>query len=209
MYKILYILYFIFLLPQVAHPDNETEQYEEGMEYRLVTPDQQTNKEETEVIEFFWYKCPYCFYFESYLNPWLARKPSNIKFIRIPAIKREEWRIHAQAYYVAESLGILEKIHTPIFNTIHEERRELNSEEALSGFFAEHGISKEKFKEVFHSSLIQSKLEYSKKLTKHYQISGVPTLLVNRKYLTDGSMAGGTSEIMNVVDYLISSNPSK
>ena len=208
MYRISTIFSVFFLLTQAllpqAHSSEGNGDYMEGVEYRSVTPHQQLESKQIEVIEFFWYKCPYCFYFEPPLNKWLLNKPSNVNFIRIPAIKRPDWKLHAQVYYTAELLGVLKKIHTPLFNAIHEDRRELKTEKSIEDFFSEHGISKNDFREAFNSQHVKQKTEYAEELSRYYQLGGVPTLLVNRKYLTDGSMAEGLKEILDVVDHLIS-----
>ena len=36
-----------------------------------------------------------------------------------------------------------------------------------------------------------------------YGITGVPTMIVNGKYRIDGQSAGGTNEMLQVVDYLV------
>jgi predicted DsbA family dithiol-disulfide isomerase len=48
------------------------------------------NPARVEVIDFFWYGCPYCNLFEPQLQDWLANKPDNVDFIRIPAVIRFE-----------------------------------------------------------------------------------------------------------------------
>ncbi len=40
-------------------------------------------------------------------------------------------------------------------------------------------------------------------LTRRYGISGVPSMVVNGKYVTDGPMGNGHEGMLKIVDYLI------
>jgi len=92
--------------------------------YEMVTPAQPTtSKDKVEVVELFWYGCPHCYKFEPYVERWLKRKPKNVKFVRMPGVFRASWEIHARAYYTAEILGVVDKVHKPMFEAIHEQKR--------------------------------------------------------------------------------------
>ena len=39
--------------------------------------------------------------------------------------------------------------------------------------------------------------------TRAYEVTGVPTMVVNGKYRIDGKMAGGNKEMLEVVDFLV------
>ena len=49
----------------------------------------------------------------------------------------------------------------------------------------------------------------AKNLTKRYGIDGVPSMIVNGKYRTSGSLAGGHKGMLQVVDYLIKKEAKK
>ncbi len=119
--------------------------FQEGINYVPVSPAQPTSvgPGQIEVIEFFWYGCPHCFGVEPYLEAWLKNKPANVVFKRIPAAwpGGEHMDIDAKAFYTAQSLGIGEKIHEPLFNAIHLQNQ-LNltsNQDALQKFFARCG----------------------------------------------------------------------
>ena len=46
-------------------------------------------------------------------------------------------------------------------------------------------------------------------LSKRYKLDGVPTIIVNGKYRTDGPMAGGREGIIKVLDFLIKKESNK
>lgn len=178
--------------------------YKEKIHYELVTPPQPTTtKDKVEVVEMFWYGCPHCNALEPYVERWLKRKPANVEFIRIPAVFRPSWELHARAFYTAEVLGVLDKTHSAMFDAIHNQKRRMGSEQELMEFFAQHGVSNEEFKRVFHSFAVEAKVRRAKDLSQRYGINGVPSIIVNGKYRTGAQLAGGNANIFKVVNFLV------
>lgn len=48
-----------------------------------------------EVVELFWYGCPHCYAFEPTINPWVEKLPSDVNFVRIPAMFGGPWTLTA------------------------------------------------------------------------------------------------------------------
>ena len=93
----------------------------EGFEYKLVQPPVPTETgDKIEVVELFWYGCPHCYYFEPQVKQWLKTMPDNVEFRRVPAVFNDVWAVHARAYYTAETLGVADKMHDPMFVAYHE-----------------------------------------------------------------------------------------
>lgn len=179
---------------------------DEGIEYKLVTPPVRTaDKDKVEVVELFWYGCPHCYSFEPKLNKWKKSLPANVVFKRVPAIfpNREIWETHARAYYTAELLGVLDKIHRPLFDAIHKNKQQVHSQEALANFFSQYGVDKQTFKDTFSSFGVQMKVNIAKDLTRRYQIDGVPTMIINGRYRTHASLTNGQDGMFKVIDFLI------
>lgn len=158
-----------------------------------------------QVIDFFWYGCPYCNLFEPQLESWLASKPEAVDFIRIPAVIRPSWSNLARAFYTAEALGILEPLHARIFAAIHKERKDLDDINALAAIFAEQGIERTRFEKAFYSDEVSRKVEEAAVLTRRYGIDSVPAIVVNGEYRTNPLLAGGASRILSAVNELIAS----
>jgi len=185
--------------------------YDEGIEYKKLRAPVATQVEagKIEVVELFWYGCPHCFRLEPDINKWLKNKPKNVEFIRIPAIFNKTWELHAKAYYTADFLGILEKFHKPFFDAMHIKKQRLNNASAVKAFFIEQGVSEKDFDSTFNSFAVDAKVRRAKELSKRYGISGVPALVVNGKYLTDGPMAGGRQGMIKVLNHLIKMESDK
>jgi len=198
-------LFLLFLIPTLATAAEETE-YNEGIDYQLLAhPQPVANDGTVEVVELFWYGCPHCYHLEPTLKNWLKKKPAKVNFIRIPAIfNNPNWQLHATAFYTAEVLGIGEKLHTPLFDAIHQKNRPLNTRQQLMEFFAEYGVSNDVFNNTFDSFTVQTKVQRAADLTRKYEITGVPSIIVNGKYRTDGPMATSYENLMKIVDHLVS-----
>lgn len=178
--------------------------YKEKIHYERVVPVQPTSTEgKIEVVEMFWYGCPHCNNLEPYVERWLKKMPKKAEFVRMPAIFRPSWEIHARAYYTAEILGALDKTHRAMFAAIHGQKRKLGTEKEIMDFFAERGVSNKDFKRVFKSFAVEAKVRRAKDMSRRYGIKGVPSLIVNGKYRTGSTLAGNNANIFKVVNHLI------
>ena len=178
--------------------------FSENIHYENVIPAQPTTTgKKVEVVEMFWYGCPHCNSLEPYVNRWLKKKPANAEFVRIPAIFQPGWEPLARAYYTAEILGVLEKTHSAMFETIHEKKQRINSDEDIKKFFLQHGDSEKDFSRVFRSFAVEAKIRRAKDMTNRYGIRGVPALIVNGKYRTGAQQAGGNAKVFKVVNFLV------
>lgn len=187
---------------------------DEGIEYKRVSPAQPTiTKDKIEVVELFWYGCPHCYHFEPQLNKWLKNKPDNVVFLRIPAVFNPTWALHARAFYAATSLGLFEdgkhEFHDAFFEEIHEKKKRLKNKKELQKFFARFGVSAEDFNNTFDSFAVNTKVNRATTLSKRYKLDGVPTIIVNGKYRTDGPLAGGRKGMIKVLDFLIKKESNK
>ena len=156
-----------------------------------------------EVVELFWYGCPHCYSFESYVNPWLETKPDNVEFVRIPAVFSKQWAFHAQAFYTAEELGVLDKIHPALFHAIHDKRRRMSKVDEIAELFAnEANIDEATFLKTFNGFSVDSKVRRAAKLTRDYGLTGVPCLVVDGASRITGKQAGGYDKMLKIVDQL-------
>ena len=176
----------------------------EGVHYKQITPAQPTSAPagKVEVLEFFWYGCPHCFRFESHISKWLGEKSDNVVFTRIPAAISPKWELHARVYYAAEALGILEKIHNPLFEAIHVKRKRLNKKEDILDFIKGLGVDSKKFDQTMRSFAVSSKMQRAKKLGEAFNLDGVPSIVINGKYFTSGSLAGSYEGMIQLINVL-------
>jgi len=137
------------------------------------------------------------------MEQWLANKPDDVEFVRMPAIVGPPWELLAKAFYTAEFLGVMDTMHLALFDYLHKDKKKIINEAELQAFFVEQGVSKEDFRNTYTSFAVAMKVNNAKLMTQRYGITGVPTIIVNGKYNTSGSLAGSNENIIKVMDYLV------
>ncbi|USA52701.1 thiol:disulfide interchange protein DsbA/DsbL [Acinetobacter sp. C32I] len=172
-----------------------------GKDYTVIANPGKTSAPagQLEVREFFWYGCPHCFKLEPHMQTWLKQIPKDVYFLRTPAAMNKVWEQGARGYYVSEALGVRKKTHIPLFHAIHEGGQQIFDQASQAKFFARYGVPEQKFNSMFNSFPITAKIAESNKLAQQYQLTGVPAVVVNGKYVVQGEDA----KVTQVVDYLL------
>lgn len=180
------------------------EQFVPGKHYLEVSPKQSTkDAKQVEVLEFFAYSCSHCSAFEPALEAWLKKLPRDILFRRIPVAFREDLVIHQQLYFALEVLGLVEQSHGKVFHHIHAERQRLASPAEIAAFATKNGIDGKRLVETMSSFGVAGKVKQATALAAGYKIEGTPSLGVDGKWLTSGSLAGSNARSLAVVDHLV------
>jgi len=181
-----------------------------GVEYARLSPTQPTSSppDKVEVAEVFWYGCPHCFNFDSYIERWRPTIAEYVTFVRVPAVWNPLLQFHARAFYTAEALGKGEEMHSEFFREIHERGNALDTEDKLVAFFGRFGVDAETFKSTFDSFAVHTKLQRADELSRRYRIGSVPTMIVNGKYTTDGGKAGSYEALLELVNELTAAEHS-
>ena len=171
-----------------------------GKDYTVVqNPGKSAVAGKIEVREFFWYGCPHCFKLEPYMQTWLKQIPKDVYFVRTPAAMNPLWEQGARAYYVSEALGVRKRTHLPLFHAIHAGNQPILQKDAFAKFYTQYGIPEAKFNSSYNSFPITAKVAESNKLAAQYQLSGVPAVVVNGKYVVQGE----DGKVTQVVNFLI------
>ena len=151
-----------------------------------------------EVREFFWYGCPHCFKLEPHMQAWLRKIPKDVNFVRTPASMNPLWEQGARAYFVSEALGVRKRTHLPLFHA-NGTGQQILQKDQFAKFFVKYGIPEAKFNSTYNSFAITAKVAQANKLAQQYQLSGVPAVVVNGKYVVQGE----DQKVVQVVEYLI------
>ncbi len=177
--------------------------YEEGKQYqRLANPQPVAQADQVQVEAFFWYGCPHCRQLEPVLAAWSETLPEDVKFASVPALFGGLWNTHGQMFYALEQMGQEHQVRPAIFEAVAQ-RKLLKTEEEMVEFLSPMGIDGDAFKEAFNSFEVRVAMQNAHKRARAYGIQHVPLVVVNGKYLTDVSMAGGKAELTQVLEYLI------
>lgn len=170
---------------------------------RLNPPRAVATGDRIEVIEFFYYGCPICYELQPHLSRWLIQAPDYVAIRRVPVLSTEGWEPFARLYYTLEALGQIARLHWPVYDNFHFDGVQLNDEKVMLDWVAKNGIDRERFAATYRSPQIQARIEETRDMMKTYDVRGVPTIVVDGKYVSSARMAGGTRQLMQVVDRLV------
>lgn len=173
--------------------------YENGKDYFTLENAEKIDTNRVIVREFFWYGCPHCYHLDPHAQKWKKTKAKDVVFFHTPAALNPTWEQNARGYYAAQSLGVADKAHAPLFNAIQEKNQQLFDQNSLANFYAQYGADKKKFNDLYHSFAVGTKVGRSKAAAVRYQLTGVPAVVVQGKYVVKGSDA----KVFKVVDFLI------
>lgn len=173
-----------------------------GTEFRLINPPQPVDiAGKIEVLEFFWYACPHCASLEPSIRNWARQLPADVVFRRAHVPFNE--LKHQQLFYTLEAMGKSDQADDKVFAAIHVDRNRMDSLDKIVSVIEKAGIDRKAFTDTWESFSVQTRMRKATSMAASYKIESVPSIIVNGKYLTSPSMAGGNTGVLQVVDYLV------
>ena len=184
-------------------------QWRAGVNYTVVAYPQPPKVAEgkVEVNEVFWYGCSHCFALDPVLESWKKSKPAFIEFVRVPVVWGPTHRQHARLFYTLQKLGRGD-LHAKVFDTIHMQGRHLVADTDAAAralhleFLKENGVTEQQFNEAYDSPEVARNVELAERFTQNFEVSSVPTMIVQGAYSTSVSQAGGEKQLMALLNDL-------
>jgi thiol:disulfide interchange protein DsbA len=105
-------------------------------------------------------------------------------------------------------LGKLDQLHSEVFKEIHVNNDPLitsdpndsaGAERVQGAFLKKLGIPDDAFKNTYHSFAVETDLQRADQLGLRYRIDGVPTFVINGKYVADVRTAGTPERLIALV----------
>jgi thiol:disulfide interchange protein DsbA len=155
------------------------------------------------IIEFFSFWCPHCYNFEPTVRLWEQQKPDSVKLLKVPVVfGREDWRLAAKSYYIAQEMNMASEFSALMFKTIHVDKNYPQNEADIGEIFAKLGVSNKKFLEAAKSFNVDSNLRKAEYLAKKYKVSAVPYFLINYKYEAGEASYASQDTLFRLWNYL-------
>ena len=176
----------------------------EGKNYvRLSNPQPVETGNKIEVVEFFSYGCPHCAALEPYLDKWLDNLPPDAAFRRVPVMFHPDWAQLAKVYYTLDAMGEAGKLSPEVFKAIHQQNVNLSDKNKFFDWAASKGLDRKKVEEVFSSFAIDGKVKRALQLAQEYHIEGVPTVIVDGKFMTSSDRVGTHANLPPAITELV------
>ena len=176
----------------------------EGKNYiRLANPQPVETGNKIEVVEFFSYGCPHCAALEPYLDKWLETLPPDVAFRRVPVMFHSDWVQLAKVYYTLDAMGQAAKLSPEVFKAIHQQSVNLSDKNKFFEWAASKGLDKKKVEEVFSSFGVDGKVKRAMQLAQEYRVEGVPTVIVDGKFMTSSDRVGTHASLPPAINELV------
>lgn len=185
-------------------------QFSEGKQYiKLDKP----AAGEPQVLEFFSFYCSHCYQFEQTFHI-----SDSVKKSLPEGVKMTKYHVSflgpmgkqiTQAWAVAVSLGVEDKITSPMFEGVQKTQTIRTPNDIRDLFIKNAGITGEEYDAALNSFVVKSLVVQQEKAAEDLQLRGVPAMFVNGKYMVknDGldteSIENYVAEFSNVVKYLL------
>jgi len=191
------------MLPFTACVSAE-DSFVEGTHYDVIAPTVRSrSSDKIEVVEFFAYSCGHCYNFEPLIEQWKKTLPEGVVLMPSPAVWSPPMEPHAKAFYAAEALEVLDRLHPALFAAMHVDRKRLSSEGEIREIFVANGVAGEDFDKAYNSFGVGSQVRQAVARAKGAKITGTPEMMVAGKYRISTRKAGSQANMLKIADYLV------
>ena len=174
------------------------------VDYRVLSRTQPVPRgNRIEVIEFFFYPCPYCNELAPEVERWQKTLPPDVVFRRSPVVRHDSWVPLAKIYFALETLGEVARLHLAVYQSFHTDHLQINREPVIETWAAKNSLDGAKFMASYRSAEVQLKVDLARKMTLDYEVQAMPSFVVDGRYITSTSMTSNVPQVLSVVDALI------
>lgn len=196
--KKLFALFATILVSLSAHAAT----FEEGVDYNVLDI---PHSEQPVVNEFFSFYCPHCFRFDEIMQQLETHIAGKAEFTKshVSFMGGDMGLNMSKAYATMVSLEIEDKMIPVMFNQIQVKREAPRDVEVLKQIFVAHGVSAKDFDGTFNSFAVDS---MARKYDKDFQdsgLTGVPSVVVNNKYVATPKNLKTIDDYFELIDYLL------
>ncbi len=151
----------------------------QGEHYEVISSQPSAEKK---LSEYFNYGCGGCYKAESFVKSLKKELPQGTVFEPVPFENHAGWKIYVEAFYIAEMLGAVDKMHDRIFHRVHVERKPITDKSQLKDFFASIGIDVSEFDKVASSFQLNTKIRMARQNAIKARVFSTPTYIINDHY---------------------------
>ncbi|MCL1077755.1 thiol:disulfide interchange protein DsbA/DsbL [Parashewanella spongiae] len=191
------IIIILSLLPAMSHAT----EFKQGVHYQAIdNPSVTSTPTFTEYFSFF---CAQCYRFSKTFAPVVRKKlPTNIKFRQVHVDGSQVTNELSKAYVLAERLHKDIEVETVLFDAIHQHKdRPKNIEDVLK-LVTQSSLNDKSYAQV-NSFTVNSAVAANRAEVKHFNITVIPTLIVNGKYQINYSSLKSEQQLIELVTYLV------
>ncbi|WED24577.1 thiol:disulfide interchange protein DsbA/DsbL [Vibrio sp. JC009] len=177
-------------------------QFTEGKHYKVL--DLEASKQPL-VTEFFSFYCGHCYKFEGVIAQLKENIPENARFQKVHvAFMGSKMAVPmAKAYATMVVLKNEKKMIPAMFRQVQDLRQDPKNVEELRQIFIDNGTDPKKFDAAFNGFAVDSMQKRFDKQFNNSELTGVPGVVVNNKYVVDAGSINTIGEYIDLVNYLL------
>ncbi|MFF7637686.1 thiol:disulfide interchange protein DsbA/DsbL [Kitasatospora sp. NPDC008050] len=161
-----------------------------------------------EVLEVFWYGCRHSQLLEAPLEEWAARQPADVVLRRLPAVwpgtsDQTVERAHARLYYTLDRLGEVDRLQRAVFDAVVAQGRDLTSEATAADWAETQGVDRGRFTQAYESAQVRGEVDQAPSELARYEVDELPSVVVQGRYRTSPTKAGGVDAIPGALDRML------
>jgi thiol:disulfide interchange protein DsbA len=198
-----------------------------GTHYTVLPQAQRTTVPagKVEVLEVFSYGCIACNSFQPVMEKLKGSLPKNAQMAYLHASfnESESWPIFQRAYFAAQSLGISEKTHQAMYdaiwktgelaivdNSTHGPKKPQPTLNDVARCYERlTGVKADKFIAAAGSFGVDAKMRAADAQVGAMMVPGTPCLVVNGKYRVNMDSLKSVDELVELVNYLVTTESAK
>ena len=179
--------------------------FQEGTHFDVLDKEK---SEKPMVKEFFSLFCGHCFQFEPFIDSLQHTLPKEVTFTRshVDYIPRDNKAVSfgiVKAYNVMLDLNKEEELRRAFFVAIHLGQDPIDTEAKIKQIFLDQGVEEATFDELYSSQSVIDRSQAMADLWMEYEISSVPTVVVNEKYKIRMDALKSMQELIDLTNYLL------
>ncbi len=148
-----------------------------------------------------WLGSESCYILETILSQWATN--NAIPLLHVPLIKRPHWRRLAKARLVAQQMDVEEELVQIIGRHLFQDKQTLESDEALFQLLEDSQISATRFANIFYAAETNQAINLIQDEAAKHRIRGIPSVVINNKWLVDASMQRTGREMISTIEQLL------
>lgn len=202
------ILTMIFAAPAAWAEDvPQVKDFQAGKEYfELAAPRVLAEPDDgrIEVVAFFWYNCPSCYFIDPEITAWAKKLPPDVRLVRMPFSYNPALDVHARIFFALRSMGLDHEADLAVFNLFQDKHQAVREPAELPVLAKALNIDEKELIAAYNSPEVAADLEKMHNLLQAYDLKGVPSMVINGKYLFDIGTTHGAENYLKLADLLIS-----
>jgi thiol:disulfide interchange protein DsbA len=176
----------------------------EGTDYVVIDPPAPLSPStgKIEVAEVFAYYCIHCARIQDLVTPWKAKLPADVDFRYVPTAHGQS-EPFARAFYAAEAMGVLDRVHTQLFQAVVIDKKvKQGTVEELADLMGGMGVDRDAALSTMQSFAVNAQVARTQKSVARWAIEGTPTFIVAGKYRVESSTRGHQG-MLQTVEHLV------